>query len=229
MPDSPQDDDPADPADPADAETDGTADTGTRRESNTDPDPAPGRIDSLTYAKEVSDTPVVSSPHELQCHGSCNGETRHRFLHWEDYDDEEALNQPVWECRRCEFPRHGPIPAGHPKEFPTDWPADEPEQPSKREFIEGLLGDAVAEKDTGSEQQPSAASPTPELVDVVVEYTGELDEGEGASGEAVLQRLVEDHDVDAILAGEAIWSALFSGRCYQSDSTTLKVAENRAR
>jgi hypothetical protein len=51
----------------------------------------------------------------------------------------------------------------------------------------------------------------------------ELDDGDGATREAVIDAVVDMHDVSPDAVETAIQSALMSGRCYESGDDALKA------
>jgi RPA family protein len=61
-----------------------------------------------------------------------------------------------------------------------------------------------------------------DLEDAVVDAMRALDSGDGADREAVVARVVDDHDTDPDEVEAAVQDALMGGRCYEPDETTLK-------
>lgn len=61
----------------------------------------------------------------------------------------------------------------------------------------------------------SAAAEDIDLEDVVVDTMGELDDGDGAPRDELVQQVVEEYDVDEDAVEDAIQDALMGGRCYE--------------
>ena len=51
----------------------------------------------------------------------------------------------------------------------------------------------------------------------------DLDDGDGASREAVVARVVDEYGVDPEAVEDAIQSALMSGQCYEPTEDSLKA------
>jgi hypothetical protein len=50
----------------------------------------------------------------------------------------------------------------------------------------------------------------------------DLDDGDGANREAVVERVVDEHGLAPEEADDGIQNALMSGECYEPDDDTLK-------
>ncbi|ERH05960.1 MAG: hypothetical protein J07HN4v3_01569 [Halonotius sp. J07HN4] len=61
-----------------------------------------------------------------------------------------------------------------------------------------------------------------DLEDAAVELMAELDDGEGADREAVVEELAAAHGAESTAVEDAIDDALMGGRCYEPDEGTLK-------
>lgn len=53
--------------------------------------------------------PSVPSKTRLECR-TCGRKTEHQFQEFESLPDETWSGQPMWECKACQSPRHGPNP-----------------------------------------------------------------------------------------------------------------------
>jgi RPA family protein len=89
-------------------------------------------------------------------------------------------------------------------------------------------GDAEAEPETGdgAEPEPAAESEADagdvDLEDAVVAAIDELDDGDGASREALVETVTDEHGVAAGAVEDAIQDALMSGQCYEPSEGVLK-------
>jgi RPA family protein len=82
--------------------------------------------------------------------------------------------------------------------------------------------DAGTESDETDESAESEASGDTDPEEAVVTVMHELDDGDGADREAVIERVVEDYGLGRDAAEDGIQSALMSGECYEPDDDTLK-------
>ncbi|QLD84266.1 hypothetical protein HWV23_00600 [Natronomonas halophila] len=95
----------------------------------------------------------------------------------------------------------------------------EPEPEDTEEPAEPIEGEA--EEETGTEEEAEAAGDV-DLEDAVMNTMEELDEGDGADHDELVEAVVESHGVAADDVEEAIQDALMSGRCYEPSDGTLK-------
>jgi len=51
----------------------------------------------------------------------------------------------------------------------------------------------------------------------------ELDDGDGADYDAVVERVVDEHGVDAGAVEDTVQDAMMSGKCYEPTDGTLKA------
>jgi len=91
-------------------------------------------------------------------------------------------------------------------------PVAEPEPDSEAE--------SASEAGTGAEEPED--EPEFDVDDVIVEVIGELDDGDGADREAVVETVVERHGADREAVAEAIEDAMMSGRAYEPSDGRLK-------
>ncbi|WP_123623145.1 hypothetical protein [Halorubrum sp. CSM-61] len=129
-----------------------------------------------------------------------------------------------------------------PGEADIDVPEpEEIDEPSAEEgTAESAEADAAADA-TAAEpdaQEPDATDADPESADpagddgeaaddldlevAVIDAMGELDDGDGADREAVVEAVVDDHGVGADAVEDAIQDALMSGKCYEPGDGVLK-------
>jgi hypothetical protein len=76
--------------------------------------------------------------------------------------------------------------------------------------------------DEAEAEEATEAAGEVDLEDAVMETMEELDEGDGADHDELVDSLVESHGVAAEEVEEAIQDALMSGRCYEPSDGTLK-------
>jgi RPA family protein len=98
----------------------------------------------------------------------------------------------------------------------SEGPEEGPVADQSEETASHSDGDASAEAETASE----AAN---DLQDAVLAAVAELDEGAGATREAVVERVVNAHDAEVTAVEAAIQDALMDGRCYEPGDGTLKA------
>jgi hypothetical protein len=82
--------------------------------------------------------------------------------------------------------------------------------------------DAGTESDETDESAESEADANIDPEKAVVTVMHELDDGDGADREAVIERVVEDYGLARDAVEDGIQSALMSGECYEPDDDTLK-------
>jgi hypothetical protein len=77
---------------------------------------------------------------QLRCHFDCDGKTSHRFRKFDGipasaFDnpdmslseltgDDPTVGQPIWECKQCGGPRHGPDPTDSSENSPSESASD---------------------------------------------------------------------------------------------------------
>ncbi|MGM0397991.1 MAG: hypothetical protein ACQEQY_03265, partial [Halobacteriota archaeon] len=95
----------------------------------------------------------------------------------------------------------------------------EPEEPVETPESAGEL---PTDTETATETEAEAASAEAagdaedtDLEDVVVETMGELDDGDGAPRDALVQQVADEYDVGTEAVEDAIQDALMGGRCYE--------------
>jgi RPA family protein len=105
--------------------------------------------------------------------------------------------------------------------------ADEPESSGEDttdtdagETVEADETDSTETDDTGTEGSDASGDTDPETA--VVTAMQDLDDGDGADREAVVERVVDEHGLTPEEADDGIQNALMSGECYEPDDDTLK-------
>jgi RPA family protein len=85
--------------------------------------------------------------------------------------------------------------------------------------------EAAEASDGETDDADDAAAQSAEDIDlgeVTIEVMGELDNGDGADRETLVETLVDRYGVSADDVEDAIQDALMDGRCYEPDDTTVK-------
>ncbi|QKY19534.1 hypothetical protein B4589_003765 [Halolamina sp. CBA1230] len=181
-------------------------------ESAAEPDdePAEEEVDDSDADESVQDT-VESEAEEL---GDFDPEETVD-------DDEEALSeeerQEVKEEFGTEFSTGSEV--GEPGEAGIDVPSSEEEL----EEIESEIPDDEEGATEEPEEEASADEADVDLEDAAVDAMAELDDGDGADHGAVVERVVDEHGVDAGAVEDAIQDAMMSGKCYEPSDGTLKA------
>ena len=88
--------------------------------------------------------------------------------------------------------------------------------------------ESESESETETSEESTQVTDSDDTQDVDLEQAavsvmGELDDGDGATREAVIDAVVDMHDVSPDAVETAIQSALMSGRCYESGDDALKA------
>ncbi|WP_340099281.1 hypothetical protein [Salinibaculum salinum] len=121
----------------------------------------------------------------------------------------------------------------------SDIETPDPEELAEAEPVEETAETAeTAEADTESEPEPEseaadtsgdepddAAAESAEDIDlgeVTIEVMEDLDDGDGADRETLVETLVDRYDIDPDDVENAIQNALMDGRCYEPDDSTVK-------
>ncbi len=138
----------------------------------------------------------------------------------ETVDDEEALTESEREEVKEEFGT----------EFSTGTEVDEPGEagidvPTSEEELEEIESEVTEadEPDDTSDDEAESTGVDYDLEDAVVEAMAELDDGDGADREAVVERVVDEHGADPDAVDDAIQGAMMSGKCYEPNDGTLKA------
>ena len=106
-----------------------------------------------------------------------------------------------------------------PTEDPDD-PADAPEvadDPLEEEAVEPTESEPPADTEGSADNADEI-----DLETLVIEQMRELDDGDGADREALIDAVSTAADADAAAVGEAIQDALMSGSCYEPTEGRLK-------
>ena len=83
--------------------------------------------------------------------------------------------------------------------------------------------DADADADSGSADDTAADAADVDLEDAAVAAMSDLDDGDGASREAVVAAVVDEYGVDPSAVEDAIQDALMNGQCYEPNEDQLKA------
>ena len=92
--------------------------------------------------------------------------------------------------------------------------------PVADDATDATAADAESGDGTGADAEPDEDV---DLETAAVDAMSALDDGDGASREAVVARVVDAHGVDPGAVEDAIQSALMSGQCYEPSEDTLKA------
>ncbi|MFW5934777.1 MAG: hypothetical protein ACOCQL_02880 [Halolamina sp.] len=135
----------------------------------------------------------------------------------ETVDDEEALTESEREEVKAEFGT----------EFSTGTEVDDPGEagidvPTSEEELESEITEED-EPSRESDDEAESAAVDYDLEDAVVDAMAELDDGDGADREAVVERVVDEHGADPDAVDDAIQGAMMSGKCYEPNDGTLKA------
>ncbi|MFB6084699.1 MAG: hypothetical protein ABEJ94_10690 [Halorientalis sp.] len=120
-------------------------------------------------------------------------------------------------------------------DFSTGTEVDEPgeadiETPDPEDIEEGEpatdAGTDEAEPATGAgestEETPDEPADDVDLEDAVMDAMNDLDDGDGADRETLIERVADRTGADPEAVEDAVQDALMDGRCYEPDEATLK-------
>ena len=135
-------------------------------------------------------------------------------------DDEDALTeeerQEVKEEFGAEFSTGSEV--GEPGEAGIDVPSSEEELEEIEAEVTGEESDEAE-----PEEETNEAAADVDLEDAVIDAMSELDDGDGADYDAVVERVVDEHGVDAGAVEDTVQDAMMSGKCYEPTDGTLKA------
>ncbi|MFB6353813.1 MAG: hypothetical protein ABEJ92_06975 [Halobacteriales archaeon] len=157
-----------------------------------------------------------------------------------EYELDEAEREQVEAEYGTEFSTGNEVddPGAADIEAPTEPPStgEEPDGPGTEESAGETGGsDASPSAEAGPAGEDPAEAPEPgdspvgeapggpDLEDVAVEVMAELDEGDGATREAVVAAVVDETGADSDAVEDAIQDALMGGRCYEPSDGRLKA------
>ncbi|WP_049925617.1 hypothetical protein [Halopiger goleimassiliensis] len=101
--------------------------------------------------------------------------------------------------------------------------AEEASTDSDDEPAEAADADEEADEDDGTDAEDDAPAEDVDLQEYVVETMSEMDDGDGADREALVESVATDTGASADEVEEAIQDALMDGKCYEPDDDTLKA------
>lgn len=136
----------------------------------------------------------------------------------ETLDDDDALTEDERREVQEEFGA----------EFSTGGEVDEPGEagidvPTSEEELEEIESEVTDEEPEEAESEPEGSDFEADLEEAVIDAMAELDDGDGATHEAVVEHVVDAHSVEASLVEDAIQDAMMSGKCYEPSDGTLKA------
>jgi RPA family protein len=173
-------------------------------------------------ATETETEPSVEEPGELGSEEEVREEVEEELDDFEpgEFDLDEETREQVEEEYGTEFST-----ADEVEEAGIETPeADETEEgdaePDDIEPESEATTDE-AEEEAEAEEEPEAAGDV-DLEDAVMETMEEIDEGDGADHDELVETIAESYGVAADEVEEAIQDALMSGRCYEPSDGTLK-------
>jgi hypothetical protein len=97
-----------------------------------------------------------------------------------------------------------------------------PEDAAAADLDADPVGATSAEAESGESETTDDSDADVDVEAAAVDAMGALDDGDGADREAVVERVVDEHGVDADAVEDAIQDALMSGKCYEPGDGVLK-------
>ena len=131
-------------------------------------------------------------------------------------DSEETVSDETPESAPEEGSESEPEETPEPDEMPESEPEETVSDETPESEPDESETEAAETSDSESEEQPD------DLQAAVVDLMAELDDGDGAQRQAVVDEMASRYDVDEDETGDAIQDALMAGECYEPDDTTLK-------
>lgn len=116
------------------------------------------------------------------------------------------------------------VTSGSLGDFETDFDSDsDPAASTDRNLSEAETESNVNDNATTGDTTDSNETQDVDLEQAAVSMMSELDDGDGATRDAVIGAVVDRHNVSPNAVESAIQSALMSGRCYESGEDALKA------
>jgi hypothetical protein len=134
---------------------------------------------------------------------------------------EADIDVPSVDELEAERDESAPSEAASPSEAATDAAAPEASEPDPA-TVAGET-DAAADETEAADAGDDEAGADVDLEAVAVEAMDALDDGDGASREAVVAHVVDEYGADPEAVEDAIQSALMSGQCYEPTEDSLKA------
>ncbi|WP_142856871.1 hypothetical protein [Salinigranum halophilum] len=134
---------------------------------------------------------------------------------------EADIDVPSVDELEAERDESAPSEAASPSEAATDAAAPEASEPDPA-TVAGET-DAAADETEAVDAGDDEAGADVDLEAVAVEAMDALDDGDGASREAVVAHVVDEYGADPEAVEDAIQSALMSGQCYEPTEDSLKA------
>ncbi|WP_336135883.1 hypothetical protein [Natronomonas amylolytica] len=230
----------AEASEPADetAESD-VSETATEAESAPEAEPEPEPTEEAepeptdaTAGTEASES--VEKPGEFEADEEVREEVEEELEDFDpgEFDLDEETREQVEEEYGTEFSTADEVEEADIEtpdaETDVEEGGTEPEaETAESESPEAAAGgepepEAEPDAEPAEEAVPTADTGEVDLEDAVMETMEELDEGDGADHDELVDSLVESHGVAADEVEEAIQDALMSGRCYEPSDGTLK-------
>jgi RPA family protein len=217
---------------PAEAETGGGGSATTSTEPTTvaaaeaESEPEPESEAETEPESEPESEPEVETEPEPEPQAEAERET----------EPEPAADEDIEEFEPGEFDLNEEERREVEEEFGTAFETAtefDPDEASAGPEVETESGPEVAaesepepepEPETGPDEEPAdEVAEDIDLGDVVVDVIREIDEGEGASQDAVVSALAERYGASEADAEEAIDGAMMDGECYEPDDGLLKA------
>lgn len=188
----------------------GSADIDVPTAPDEDPSDEETSVDATTNATETASIDTDSTdgePHETPIESDT------------DIDTDIAVD---------DISESSPAGSGDLGDFETavDFDSESTESNSSAGKTRSNQGETESGTETSAESTNIADSDETQDVDLeqaAVSMMSELDDGDGATREAVIDEVVDMHDVSPDAVESAIQSALMSGRCYESGENVLKA------
>jgi len=186
---------------PATAEAD-TAAPSSAEEATSETTEAPAAPESTTAEPEADATAEV----DPDDHYELDAEERAEIE--EEFGTEFSTGNEVGAAGEADIETPGPV----------DEDDDEPEEPTESTVESAQPQEAEAQSDGSTADEAEV-----DLQDAAIEAMADLDDGDGADRQAVIETVADDHDVEASAVEDAIQEALMAGRCYESGDDRLKA------
>ncbi|MFT4884874.1 MAG: RPA family protein [Natronomonas sp.] len=212
------------------AEAESVAEPAVESEPETEPESEP-ETESVETTAEPEASGPAEEPGEFEADEEVREEVEEELDDFEpgEFDLDEETREQVEEEYGTEFStadevEEADIETPEPEtDLEEGGPESEPEgdeEPAEAEPVEAEGEEEAAEEEGAAEEAEPAGEV--DLEDAVMETMEELDEGDGADHDELVDTIVESHGVAAEEVEEAIQDALMSGRCYEPSDGTLK-------
>jgi hypothetical protein len=207
------------------AETAAEAESVAETEPETEPESEP-ETEPVETTAEPEASESAEEPGEFEAEEEVREEVEEELEDFEpgEFDLDEETREQVEEEYGTEFSTADEVEEAdiETPEPETDLGEGGPETGEIEPEAEATESEEIPEPAPEGAEEATEPADEVDLEDAVMETMEEIDEGDGADHDELVDTIVESHGVAADEVEEAIQDALMSGRCYEPSDGTLK-------